>query len=73
MMKKLKGHMLYVTQITRWIACADFQLSLCISANSVGYIDTAKSLPKAESNLLADEKSHTLLGQVVVWVIHLYL
>ena len=36
--------------------CAEFQLGLWISANSVGNINAAIRYKRAESNLLADEK-----------------
>ena len=42
------------------------------SANSVGNINTARTFKRTEINLLEDEKGLYKLGQVVVWIIHLY-
>ena len=56
----------------RWLSVTDFQLGLWISTNSVGYINTAKSLKRAESNLLADEKSPQHWILVAIWIINLY-
>ena len=53
--------------------CADFQLGLLISANSVAKINIAKLHKKAESNLLADKRGPQHWILVVVRVIHLYL
>ena len=51
--------------------CADFQLGLWISANSVGNINTAKSPQKSIKQ--ANVKGTNQLGQKFVWIIHLYL
>ena len=49
--------------------CADFPLVLCISANSVSNINTAKWLQRAEINLLAGEKGPQHWIQVLVYTI----
>ena len=43
------------------------------SAKMVGNINIAESIKITESNLLAYQKGLINLGQVVVWIIHLYL
>ena len=43
------------------------------SAKIVGNINIAESIKITESNLLAYQKGLINLGQVVVWIIHLYL
>ena len=53
--------------------CADFQFGLLVSDNGIVNITHPSRYKRAESNLLTDEKRHQDRGQVVVWVIHLYL
>ena len=53
-----------------WEPWTNFHLSLWISANTVGNINTAKSLQRAESNLQAVEKYPNHLGQACA--VHLY-
>ena len=48
--------------------CADFQLGLWITANSVGNINTTKPWQKRRKRLLADEKGPHHFGMVVVYV-----
>ena len=64
----------FVTLHTGWGPYAAFQLGLWLYQQSASEILTLSSRYKREkSNLLADEIGLHYLGQVVVWVMHLYL
>ena len=70
--KRIKGKRVIWNLIPE-VGTLPFQLGLWISANSVGNINTAKSLQKRRKKLLADQKSLLHWGHLVVWVIHLHL
>ena len=57
---------------TPWALC-HFQKGHWISANSFENINTAKSLKRADSNMLEDKKGFKRWNQVVIWIIHLYI